>query len=121
MLWPQWLRTLLVTLLLLGFTPFWVQVVATFEVYGSARSAYVGMIVSGALAVHLWPPQTSPWRTVALAAVLSAVVGMFGLLAGMDRYALVAATVVGFGVIALRVNSWGRTLVEMLRVWRVVR
>lgn len=121
MLFPQWLRTLLMALLWLGFTPIYVALVAPYSVYTSAQTMCVGLVIASALSVHLWPTQTSPWRTLLWAAVLSGITGATLLPLGMDRGALMAATLVGFAFVALRVNRNGRRLVGLIRTWRAVR
>lgn len=120
-LFPQWLRTVLVATLWLGITPVYVGLIAPFSVYSSAQTMCVGLVISSAISVHLWPPKTSPWRTLLWAAMLSVMTGATLLPLGMGRNALMAATLVGFVVVALRVNQNGRRLVGLIRTWRTLR
>ena len=85
------------------------------------RSLGVGLAIFSMLAPHLWPTRTPPWRTVAWAFLLSLTVGANLLLLNAGRYALMAATLVGFGVVILRINQNGRELWKMFKTWRAVR
>lgn len=119
--WPQWLRTFLVAFFLLGITPAYVALVAPYVAYNSAATMYVGLVIAGAVAAHLWPTKTSPWRTLMWAVMVSSFVGATLLPFGWGRAALVSATIVGFGIVALRVNQNGRKLWRLVKTWRAVR
>lgn len=121
LLFPQWLRTALLVLLWLGSTPVYVGLISPYVTYPSARSAAVGLAMFSGIAVHLWPPKTSPWRTVAWAAVCSTMTGSALLGMGAGRFALVAATLVGFGIVILRINQNARKLWGLFQTWRVIR
>ncbi len=118
---PQWLRTLVVALLWLGLVPIYASVLAPYVAYNSAQTFTVGLIMSSAIACHLWPTRTAPWRTLAWTAFIVSNVGMILLTAGAGRFALTGATIIGFGFVALRVNQNGRRLVNLVRTWRDVR
>lgn len=120
-LFPQWLRTLAVVILWLGVTPVYVGLIAPYGVYSSAQTMCVGLVIASAISLHLWPPRTAPWRTLVWAALLSAMTGATLLPLGSGRFALMAATLVGFAVVALRVNQNGRRLMELFRTWRALR
>lgn len=118
---PQWLRTVLMAGFWLAIMPFWIGVVSPYSTYSSATTAGVGLVVSSALFVHLWPPRTAPWRTLAWTALLSAVIGSSLLLLGTGSWALRIAVAAGFGFVLLRINQNGRHLWEMFKLWRVLR
>lgn len=117
----QVLLTTFAVLVWLGITPIYVALVATYEEYGSARSMAVGLAMCSGLAPHVWPSRTSPWRTVMLTGLLSAIIGSLFLTAGVGRFALMAATVFGFGFVALRANENGRKLWDLIQTWRALR
>lgn len=118
---PQWLRTSLAVFLWLGFVPFYVSAIAPYVAYMSATAMSVGLAFFSGLAPHLWPSRTSPWRTVAWAWTLSVLLGMTVLTMGGGRYALTAATVAGFTLVAARANQNARRLIDLIRTWRVMR
>lgn len=118
---PQWARTAVAVLVWLGLTQLYVALVAPFIVYSSARSMTVGLAISTGIFVHLWPTRTSPWRTVAWTALLTAFLGSTFLTLGLGRLALSLTTVAGFGFVLLRVNQNGRKLWDMFQTWRVLR
>lgn len=120
-LFPQWLRTLLVTLVWFAFMPVYIQLISPYATMLSARSMGVGLALFAGLAPHLWPTKTSPWRTPAWALVLSIFVGMTLLILGAGRWALLAATIVGFGIVLLRINQNGRKVWNLFRTWRYLR
>lgn len=118
---PQWAKTILVTLFWLGGMPVYVGLVSPYITYPSARSFGVGLAVSTAIFAHAFPTKTPPWRTVVWTAVGSAVTGSMMLTAGAGRYALLTATIVGFSIALLRINQGGRKLVSLTKTWRAVR
>lgn len=120
-IFPQWLRTALMVFLWLAMTPLYVGAIATYSEYGTAEMMTMGLAVFSGLAVHLWPTRTSPWRTIAWALVLSMFTGASGLASGIGEYAVVVASLVGFTVVLLRVNSNGRKLWRLFQSWRVLR
>lgn len=120
-LWPQWLRTVLIVMLWLGMSPVYIGLIASYDVYGSATSMLVGLAMFSGLAPHLWPSRTSPWRTVLWTALITSSLGMMLLTAGADRYSLMIVTLVGFLFVILRANENGRRLWRMVQTWRTVR
>lgn len=119
--WPQWLRTVLVVVLWLGLSPFYVGLVATYDVYNSAQSMLVGLAIFSGLAPHLWPSRTSPWRTVAWTGVITSTLGMALLSLGLGRYSLMIVTIVGFLIVVLRANQNARRLWGLFQTYRVSR
>jgi hypothetical protein len=117
----QPLRTILVVLLWLGLMVPYVSVVATYAGYSSAAVMGFGLAVFSGIAVHVWPPRTAPWRTVAWAMVVSAFVGAQLLLLDAGRFALTGAMLTGFAIVLLRINSNGRRLVGLVGAWRRLR
>lgn len=118
---PQWARTAFAVLVWLGMTQLYVALIAPYVVYSSARSMTVGLAIFTGISVHLWPTRTAPWRTVAWAALLTALLGSTLLTLGLGRVALSLTTVAGFGFVLIRVNQNGRRLWEMFQTWRVLR
>lgn len=121
MLFPQWLRTLLVVMLWLASIPVYMQLIAPYVSYLSARTMGIGLAIFTGLAVHLWPPRTSPWRTVAWTASVTTLVGPLFLTLGLGRLGLALTTVIGFVIVLLRLNQNGRKLVGLVRTWWVTR
>lgn len=119
--WPQWLRTLLVVFIWLGLSPFYIGLVATYDVYNSAQSMLVGLAIFSGLAPHLWPSRTSPWRTVAWTGVVTSVLGMALLSLGAGRYSLMVVTILGFLIVVLRANQNARRLWGLFKTYRVSR
>lgn len=120
-IFPQWLRTALVTLLWLGSVPVYVQLISPYVTMRSAVSMAVGLAMFAGIAPHLWPTRTPPWRTVLWALFLSAVTGMTMLTLGAGRLSLTGATLVGFAIVLLRINQNGRKLWGLVQTWRHVR
>jgi hypothetical protein len=120
-LFPQWLRTVLVVLLWLSSIPVYMQLVSPYVTYLSARTMGIGLAIFAGLAVHLWPTRTSPWRTVAWAATVTTLVGPVFLTLGWGRLGLALTTAIGFVIVILRVNQNGRKLVGLIRTWWLTR
>lgn len=121
LLFPQVVRTILAASLWLGLTNIYVGLISPYSVYFSAQTMTVGLIISSAVVLHLWPPRTAPWRTLAWTAFLTASLGATLLTLGLGRHALSIVTIVAFGFVALRTNQTGRHLVGMFRTWRDLR
>jgi hypothetical protein len=115
------LRTLVAVVLWLGLMSLYIGLVAPFMAYGAALTMGVGLACFTGIAVHLWPPRTAPWRTVAWTAFLSASAGAQLLLFDAGRLALTGAMLAGFAVVLLRINSNGRRIVGMVRTMRDLR
>lgn len=118
---PQWLRTLLVVTLWLGSVPIYVSLISPYVAYLSAIVMSVGLAIFSGLAPHVWPSRTPPWRTVAWAGILSTVLGLTALTMGWGRYSLTIATIVGFTVVIARANQNARRLIDLFKTWRVMR
>ena len=118
---PQWLRTLLIVALWLGTTPFYVAAISPYITYISATMMTTGLALFAGLAPHLWPSRTPPWRTVAWAWLVSMLAGFTILTMDGGRYALTATTVVGFVIVVSRANQNARRLVDLFRTWRAMR
>lgn len=114
-----WLRTALAVILWLGSTLVYVGIVSPYATYVPAMAMSVGLAISSGMLSHLWPTRTAPWRTVIWAMVCSGVMGAFLLSVGAIDFALMGATLVGFGVVAIRVNQNGRKLVHWWRARRL--
>lgn len=120
-LFPQWLRTLLLTLVWLGTIPVYIQLISTYSIMPSARTMAVGLAMFAGLAPHVWPTRTAPWRTVLWAWGLSVLTGMIAMLLGAGPLGLTAATLVGFAVVILRINENGRKMWNLFQTWRQIR
>ena len=119
--WPQWLRTILVVVLWLGLSPFYIGLIATYGVYNSAQSMVVGLAIFSGLAPHLWPSRTCPWRTVAWTGVVTSALGMALLNMGLGRFSLMIVTIVGFLIVVLRANQNARRLWKLFQTYRASR
>lgn len=112
---PQWLRTALVLFLWLGSMGFWVSVTTLYRSYPNGYMVGVGLALCTAIAVHVWPTRTPPWRTLAITGIGTAWLGSSLLLEGAGQYALTIAAVAGLLFVGARVNQNGR------RLWRLAR
>lgn len=117
----QPVRTIVVVMAWLAVMIPYVRAVSLYVSYDSALLMGVGLAVFSGIAVHLWPPRTAPWRTVAWAAIASAVAGAHLLLAGAGRFALTGSMLIGLVVVLLRIDSNGRRVIGMYRTWRSLR
>lgn len=120
-IFPQWLRTALVTLLWLGSVPVYIQLISPYVTMRSAVTMAVGLAMFAGIGPHIWPTRTPPWRTTMWALFLSAITGMALLTLGAGRLALTGATFVGFGIVLLRINQNGRKLWDLFQTWRHIR
>lgn len=118
---PQWLRTVLVVTLWLGTSLFYVAAISPYITYVSATLMTTGLALFAGLAPHLWPSRTPPWRTVAWAWLVSMLAGFTVLTMEWGRYALTTATVVGFVIVIARTNQNARRFVGLFRTWRAMR
>lgn len=117
----QVLTSVLLTLLWLGLTPIYVGLISPYVTYTSARTMTVSLALTAAVAPYLWRSRTAPWRTILWTALPTAFLGSTLLMLGAGRYALMAATLLGFGVVAFRANQNGRKLVALIRTFWHVR
>lgn len=113
-IFPQWLKTLLVTLVWLGLMSPWVSVTTLYTRTGNGAMVGIGMAVSTAIACHVWPTRTPPWRTVAFTAFFSAWLGSTLLLAGFLGYGLTVTHIVCALFVLARVNQNGRKVYRAL-------
>ncbi len=86
----------------------WIQLVSTFRTANNAELVGVGLCVVTGVACHLWPTRTAPWRTVALAALISSLAGSSLLQGGAGDYAVTGTAAAGIAVVVLRANQNGR-------------
>lgn len=108
MIFPQWVKTALVTFLWLGLMMPWVSVTSLYSRSGNGLLVGFGLAFLAAIGSHLWPTKTPPWRTVAITGLLSAWIGSTLLLVGMMGYALTISGVVSLLFLLARFNQNGR-------------
>ena len=101
--------------------PVWVQLVATFDRYGTAYTTGFSLFVCAAIATLMWPSLTPPWRTLVWSWLASADTGSLLLLAGAGHWALTGATIAGAYVAAGRANHNGRRALSLVQDWRTLR
>lgn len=120
-LFPQWLRTFIITLFWLAFSGLWAAAVAPAEAGTSALAAAVGLGLFAAIGSHVWPTRTSPWRTVAWVGVVTLAIGANFQYMQLGRVGFTATVLVGVLIAILRVNQNGRKLVRLFRAIRTSR
>lgn len=118
---PQWARTTLAVFIWIICIPLYVSVVAPYSAYIATTVMGLSLAVFSGLAPHLWKSRTPPWRTVFWTFVGSVAVAMPLLTSGTGRFAVVAATIVGFCIVLLRAGQNGRRLIGLIRDWRALR
>jgi hypothetical protein len=114
LIFPQWLKTAVVTLLWLALMLPWVSVTSLYSRFGSGLMVGVGLALFAAIAAHVWPTRTPPWRTVAITAVFTTWLGSTLLIAGLAGYALNITGLVGCLIVLVRINENGRKTVRAL-------
>jgi len=113
-LFPQWLKTALVTFLWLGLMVPWASVTSLYVRSGNGLMVGYGLALLAAIGGHLWPTRTPPWRTVLFAALLSTWLGSTLLLAGFMGYGLTITGVVSLLFLLARFNQNGRKVFRAL-------
>ena len=83
--------------------------------------ACVGLAFFAAISAHLWPTRTPQWRTVFWAFIISILVGAFGLLGGLGRFALDLSLLLTILFVILRLNQNARRLLHLVKAYRVTR
>lgn len=107
-IFPQWVKTVLVTFLWLGLMTPWVSVTTLYVRSGNGLLVGFGLAFLAAIGSHLWPTRTPPWRTVAFTALLSTWLGSTLLLAGFMGYGLTITGIVSLLFLLARFNQNGR-------------
>lgn len=113
-IFPQWVKTFLVTFVWLGLMVPWTSVTSLYAQFGNGIMAGVGLALFASVAGHVWPTRTPPWRTVAITAILTAWLGSTLLLAGLGAYGLTVTGLAGSLFILIRVNENGRKVIRAL-------
>lgn len=112
---PSLLPTGLCVLLWVLLQPLLTAVTSTFRYYPVAYVTGWAIAATAALAAHLWPTWTAPWRTLAWAWICMAMVGSTALTAGWGQWSLTLAAAAALVVIAARANQNARRVADLVR------
>ena len=118
---PQWLRTMLVVVIEMSASMTWLAAVSNYKQLAGALPIAVLHPVAVAIATHVWPTRTPPWRTLVWTWLASWLTASILFVTWHVDWALYAAIGVVILITVARCNANARRLWNWLVAKRIER